>query len=178
MKRADALCVISRRGVCGGIASCLGLALVNCVDGHSTIIETGGLGSDNERADAGIDAPMTIDSGAAATCPPSGANDVGAPTAFALGKPVYQASGNFFVIRDSGGLYAVSARCTHEGVTVIDDGTQLVCKKHGATFTYDGDVTNPPAFFPLVHYEMCALSNGHVGVVISQVVAKTQRLMA
>jgi nitrite reductase/ring-hydroxylating ferredoxin subunit len=175
MKRADALCVISRRGVCGGIASCLGLALVNCVDGHSTVIETGGLGSDNERADAGADSPMMIDSGPAATCPQTGAADVGAPGAFA--KPVYFASGNFFVIRDSGGLYAVSARCTHEGVTVVDDGTQLLCMKHGATFTYDGDVTMGPAFFPLVHFEMCTLSNGHVGVVVSQIVAKTQRLM-
>jgi nitrite reductase/ring-hydroxylating ferredoxin subunit len=176
MKRADALHVISRRGVCGGLASCLGLALVNCVDGHSTVIGTGGLGSDDERADAGVDAPMIIDSGPAPTCPMTGATDVGAPSAFT--KPVYFASGNFFVIRDSGGLYAVSARCTHDGVTVVDDGTQLFCMRHGALFTYDGDVTKGPAFFPLVHFEMCTLANGHVGVVVSQIVAKTQRLMA
>jgi Rieske Fe-S protein len=55
---------------------------------------------------------------------------------------------------------------------------QLFCSKHGATFTYDGDATKGPAFFPLLHFEMCTLSNGHVGVVTSQTVPKTQRLLA
>jgi len=179
MKRAEGLCVISRRGLCGGLASCLGLVLVDCVDGHSNVVQTGALdGPGSERSDAAIDTGMPIDSGPAPSCPTSGVTDVGAPSSFVAGTPVYVASGNFFVIRDAGGLYALTARCTHEGVTVVDDTTQLVCKKHGATFTYDGDVTNGPAFFPLVHYEMCTLSNGHVGVVISQIVAKTQRLAA
>jgi hypothetical protein len=39
-------------------------------------------------------------------------------------------------------------------------------------------VTMGPAVVPLVHFEMCTLSNGHVGVVTSQTVSKTQRLMA
>jgi nitrite reductase/ring-hydroxylating ferredoxin subunit len=153
--------------------------MVNCIDGHSTVVGTGPLGGPaDEHADAAVDAPGTIDSGTTATCPSTGASDVGAPSSFAVGKPVYVSTGNFFVVRDSGGLYAVSARCTHEGITVNDDGTQLVCPKHGATFTYNGDVTMGPAFFPLVHYEMCTLANGHVGVVTSQLVAETQRLMA
>jgi nitrite reductase/ring-hydroxylating ferredoxin subunit len=178
MRRADGLWVISRRGFCGGVASCLGLALVDCTDGNLSAIQTGGLGSSGERTDAGVDTGTPIDSGPGASCPASGTTDVGAPGAFVAGKPVYVASGNFFVVRDSGGLYALTARCTHEGVTVEDTGTELLCRRHRATFTYDGDVTNGPAFVPLVHYEMCTLSNGHVGVVVSHTVSKAQRLLA
>ena len=200
-KRSEGLHVITRRGFCGSFASCVGLALAGCTDGNLNVVQTGGLnGSDGEgngsgsggsgsggsgsgMVDAGVsmhDAGGTMHDagGMAATCPTTGATDVGAPSSFTLDHPVYNSSGNFFVVRDSGGLYALSARCTHQGVTVVVDTGEFFCPAHGATFDFDGNVTGGPALANLVHYAMCTLSNGHVGVVKSQIVSQSQRLMA
>ncbi|MEO8840407.1 MAG: Rieske (2Fe-2S) protein [Kofleriaceae bacterium] len=95
---------------------------------------------------------------------------------FTLNTPVYIASGRFFVVRDSAGLFAVSARCTHQGVTVAISGTQYRCPAHGATFMFNGTVTGGPASSSLVHFSMCTLGNGHVGVSTTTVPAST-RLM-
>lgn len=186
MKRAEGLLVVTRRGFCGGVASCLGLAIAGCTDGDTSVVQTGGLsGPDGEHSGSGsgsgsgtIDAGVPGDGGTAATCPSTGATDVGSPSAFVLNKPVYFSSGNFFVVRDSGGLYALTARCTHQGVTVEALTSEFYCPAHGATFDFDGTVTGGPALTNLVHYEMCMLSNGHVGVVKSQTVSQSQRLMA
>ncbi len=89
---------------------------------------------------------------------------------------MYISSGNFFVVRDSGGLYALTARCTHQGVTVQVDSGQFYCPAHGATFDYDGNVLGGPTSTNLVHYAMCTLANGHVGVNKSQTVSQSQRL--
>jgi Rieske Fe-S protein len=91
-------------------------------------------------------------------------------------KPVYFSTGNFFVVRDSGGLYALTAKCTHQGTKVVVSGTQFSCPSHGATFTFNGAVTAGPANAPLVHYELCILANGNVGVTTTTTVAATTRL--
>ncbi len=193
MRRSDGLTVVSRRAFCGAFAGCAGAVLAACTDGDGTVlVQTGGLnGPDGENPGTGsgsgmhLDAGVKMDSGSmqmdaatGATCPSTGATDVGAPTSFTTGKPVYNSSGNFFVVRDSGGLYALTARCTHQGVTVQDDGSEFYCPAHGATFTYNGVVTGGPTSTNLVHYEMCTLSNGHVGVVKSQTVSASTRLNA
>jgi nitrite reductase/ring-hydroxylating ferredoxin subunit len=191
MRRSDGLNVVSRRHFCGGMATCLGIALVHnaCTDGDgSSIVDTGALdgpdgshgsgsgsGSHNPPPDAAMGGS---DSGTGGSCPSSGVTDVGAPSTFTLNKPVYFSSGNFFVVRDSGGLYALTARCTHQGVTVQVSGSEFYCPAHGATFDFDGNVTGSPAFTNLVHYEMCTMSSGHVGVVKSTTVAQSQRLVA
>jgi nitrite reductase/ring-hydroxylating ferredoxin subunit len=113
-----------------------------------------------------------------ATCPTTGAIDVGAPSAFLLNQPVYKSNGNFFVVRDSGGLYALTARCTHEGATCVTSSGVLYCPRHGAEFDYNGGIITGPVFTGLVHYEMCTLTNGNVGVVVSMTVPKSQRLVA
>ncbi len=192
MRRSDGLHVVSRRQFCGAFAGCVSLALAACTDGDGTVlVQTGGLnGPDGENPGTGsgsgsgsgsakMDAGVGMDSGSSGgTCPATGATDVGAASTFTSNKPVYFSSGNFFVVRDSGGLYALTARCTHQGVTVTDDGSEFYCPAHGATFNYDGTVTGGPAATNLVHYAMCTLANGHVGVVKSQTVAQSQRLMA
>jgi nitrite reductase/ring-hydroxylating ferredoxin subunit len=106
-----------------------------------------------------------------------GAIDVGMPSSFSLNQPVYVASKNVFIVRDASGLYALTARCTHQGVTVDARTTEFYCTGHGATFNFNGDVTHGPATTPLQHYAMCMLSNGHVGVDTSMPVAKTVRLV-
>jgi cytochrome b6-f complex iron-sulfur subunit len=93
-----------------------------------------------------------------------------------LNKPVYFASKNVFVVRDTNGLYALTARCTHQGVTVVAHTSNFFCPGHGATFSFNGDVTLGPAATPLQHYAMCTLANGNVGVNMGMPVAKTVRL--
>ena len=165
MKKSDALAVISRRQFCEGLAGCLGIAAV---------ASCGGSSSGTTDAPNMPDAPG---SGSGATCG-TGATDVGTASTFVLNKPVYFSSGNFFVVRDSGGLYALTARCTHQGVTVQAQTSQFYCNGHGGTFDFNGNPTGGPVFSPLVHYAMCTLANGHVGVNKSQTVAQSQRLNA
>jgi Rieske Fe-S protein len=162
MRRPPALVTLTRRDVCGGLAACIGAAVV------------AGCGGDPGTAPA--DAPPDT-SGSGASCT-TGGTDVGDPTTFVTGTPRYFSTGNFFVVRDAGGLYALTARCTHQGATISAVTNGFHCPRHGAEFDLNGAVTLGPAASPLVHYEMCDLGNGHVGVNIAKTVAATQRLTA
>lgn len=132
-----------------------------------------GCGGDSSQT---VDAPPPDSSGAA--CGTTGITDVGAATTFTLNKPVYFASKNIFVVRDAGGLYALTARCTHQGVTVVARTSNFYCPGHGATFNFNGDVTLGPANSPLQHYALCTLPNGNIGVNTTMPVAKTVRFNA
>jgi nitrite reductase/ring-hydroxylating ferredoxin subunit len=112
-----------------------------------------------------------------ATCG-TGAIDVGAPSTFLTNKPVYNSTGRFFVVRDAGGLFAVTARCTHEGAICAVSGSDYRCPRHGALFTFDGTIVSGPVVTPLQHYAMCTLPSGNVGVDTTKTVAKSVRLVA
>jgi cytochrome b6-f complex iron-sulfur subunit len=157
MKRPDALFTISRRQFCTGMAGGVGIALA------------AGCGS---SGGAVLDAPA----GTGGVCPTTGAIDVGAPSTFMLNMPVYFATGFVFVVRDANGLYALTARCPHQGFTTRVQGTYFLCPRHGSEFSFDGAVLIGPAAQPLVHYAMCTLDGGHVGVLTSQTVADSERL--
>jgi nitrite reductase/ring-hydroxylating ferredoxin subunit len=189
MKRAPGL-VVTRREFCAFAGA---IAVASCTGGGPAAISTGGLsgGGDDDGSPADADngqhdgnegsgSGSGSGSGMAATCPSSGATDVGAPTTFTANTPVYFSTGKYFVIRDSGGLYAMTAVCTHEGATCDYESAQsdIYCPRHGATFTLNGAVTQGPATKALNHYAMCTLSNGHVGVISSQTVSATTRLDA
>ena len=185
MRRAEGLAVLSRREVCSAFASCVGLAIVaSCTDGDVGAIQTGGLngadgtetGVDAGMHDAGVNPPT--DSGPAPTCPSTGVTDVGTPGTFTTNHPVYFSTAKFFVVRDSGGLYALTAKCTHEGATTVVQGSDFYCPRHGAQFTFNGAVVSGPVITGLVHYAMCTLAGGHVGVITSQTVSASQRLNA
>ena len=158
MKRLDVLTAISRRQFCSGLAGCVGIAAV--------------AGCASPPQAQAIDAPFA----SGGVCPTTGALDVGAPSTFMLNMPVYFAMGFVFVVRDASGLYALTARCPHQGFTTIVEGSYIVCPRHGSEFTFDGAVVTGPAFQPLVHYAMCTLDNGHVGVLTSQTVSDSERL--
>mgnify|MGYP001548056224 CR=1 FL=1 len=158
MKRPDVLFTISRRQFCSGVAGCVGLAMAAGCGGSSD--------------GPGIDAPAQ----SGGVCPTTRALDVGAPSTFTLNTPVYFAMGFVFVVRDANGLYALTARCPHQGFTTRVEGTDFVCPRHGSQFSFDGAVLTGPATQPLVHYAMCTLDNGHVGVLTSQTVSDSERL--
>ena len=181
MRRADGLYDLSRRQFVGVVAGCAGLALAGCTDGDQRgAIQTGGLngpdGMDGSHLpDAG---GPHADAAVSATCPATGATDVGAPATFAANTPVHFTTGNFFVVRDTNGLYALTARCTHEGATCVTQSGNFYCPRHGATFTYNGGIISGPVVTGLVHYAMCTLAGGHIGVIASQTVSASQRLVA
>ena len=162
MRRTPELVTFTRREVCGGLAVCVGAAVV------------AGCGGDS----SGVTADAPPDTGGSGGACATGAADVGAPTTFTTNKPVYFSTGNFFVVRDAGGLYALTARCTHEGATTVAQTSDFYCPRHGAMFDFNGTVTRGPAVTPLIHYAMCMLPNGHVGVNTTMTVAKTTRLSA
>ncbi|CAN5922358.1 hypothetical protein BH11MYX3_BH11MYX3_03520 [soil metagenome] len=161
--------------------------LAGCTDGGLGAIQTGplGAGDDAPPIDAhtgGADGSTMTDAGMAdasmgAVCTGS-PTDVGAPTAFTLNTPVYISAGKFFVVRDSGGVYAVSAACTHEGVICTVSSMRFRCPRHGALFTLNGAIVSGPVNRPLVHYSMCTMANGHLGVTTASIVPATTRLAA
>lgn len=166
MRRSDKLYDISRRAFCTiAGAGGLGLVLSGCSDSGS--------------------APDANPGDASGPVCATDATDVGAASAFVLGTPVYVASGLFYVVRDAGGLYAMSALCTHQGALTClgtADGcsasaaTVIFCQRHGALFSFDGTVVRGPASVTLAHFAMCDLSNGHVGVLTTMKVSASVRL--
>lgn len=198
MRRSEKLVELSRRDFCG--LACLGLAVAACTSGIGAI-QTGGLdpGDGTSTPPDGSSPDPLQDAGTTGTHDAAGAHDagttgspdaatgvactttmidVGAASAFALNTPVYVSAAKCFIVRDAGGLYAVSARCTHAGVTVAVSGTRYLCPAHGAQFQFNGDIISGPVSVPLSHFAMCNTTNGHVAVETSLTVSKTQRLMA
>lgn len=66
----------------------------------------------------------------------------------------YRKLGNFFLLADSRGVYALSSVCTHAGCSVRSVGTDLECPCHGSAFDRAGAVTAGPAKAPLPHFEV------------------------
>ena len=183
MRRAPGLIELSRRDFC---ALACGIALVGCSDSDSTIVQTGALGPGGGGDDDAnpIDAPDQPPSdgsvptdGAAANACVGTATDCGAPSSYVVGTPQYFSSGKFFVVRDSGGIYALTARCTHEGATMVVQSGDFYCPRHGAKFTLVGGIISGPVITGLVHYSACLLPNGNVGVQTATTVSSTTRLV-
>jgi Rieske Fe-S protein len=73
-----------------------------------------------------------------------------------------------FLGRDSRGLYAMSAACTHAGcmLSVTSSGAtpELVCPCHASLFDVNGAVTHGPARTPLQHFQVDVASDGSITV--------------
>lgn len=66
----------------------------------------------------------------------------------------YRKLGNFFLLADAKGVYAVSSLCTHAGCSVHAAGGSFECPCHGSAFDLAGAVTAGPAKLPLRHFEV------------------------
>jgi Rieske Fe-S protein len=66
----------------------------------------------------------------------------------------YRRLGNFFLVADARGIYAVSSVCTHAGCSVRAAGGAFECPCHGSAFDLGGVVTAGPAKLPLKHFEV------------------------
>jgi cytochrome b6-f complex iron-sulfur subunit len=170
MKRSDGLYDITRRT-------------------FVTLAGAGGLGlvaACSSSTESAIDAaPSNQDAPASGGCSTAGV-DVGAAATYMLNVPVIIAAKRLVIVRDSGGLYAMSSACTHQGQTVCigsttacsTTGMDLYCTRHGAAFSFTGAVVRGPATTPLPHYAMCTLANGNLGVLTTMIVAATTRFQA
>lgn len=90
----------------------------------------------------------------------------------------YRNLGNFFLIRDATGIYAMTAVCTHMGCTVgLPTGTTITCPCHGSQYDLGGGNLVGPAASPLVHLAVTEPSPGAPLVVdTAQTVAASVRL--
>ncbi len=98
----------------------------------------------------------------------------GESAGIAAGSARVVEDGPFVIARDEGGLYAMSARCTHMGCTVGVEGGQLPCPCHGAVFDMNGQVVEGPARTPLDHFQV-TVEGGTVSVDTTQVVPAETR---
>jgi Rieske Fe-S protein len=124
----------------------------------------------------------------------AGTFDVGKPADYAgMGMfKVQNQSASVLLVRDAGGLYALSSLCTHEccdmnsvvqgqqvGTIVNVGGAPTIrCNCHFSVFKADGSVQKGPANNPLPAYQLSLGCDGVLYVDTTVVVPNTQRLMA
>lgn len=100
----------------------------------------------------------------------------GAAADFPLGALTPLANGPVFIGRDEGGLFALSAICTHLGCTVARNGDELACPCHGSRFAARGANLTGPATRPLPYLALTLNDEGLVEVNLAQVVEPGSRL--
>jgi Rieske Fe-S protein len=73
----------------------------------------------------------------------------------------YRKEGRFFLLADAGGIYALTAICTHRGCTVHAEGDEgFGCPCHDSEYDRQGAVTQGPAQRPLRHFQVRESSPG------------------
>jgi len=81
--------------------------------------------------------------------------------------------------RDAGGLYAMTAICTHQQCDISQGGavsaSGLQCNCHGARFSTTGAVISGPAKSPLEHFQVDLAATGAITVQLGTVVSDTTR---
>lgn len=109
--------------------------------------------------------------------PPTGPVSASNVSALSVGTMITLS--NIVVARDAGGVYAMSAVCTHAGCLLEDVSDTisagLYCPCHGSAFDGDGAVTRGPARAALQHYAVTIAADGTITVDGSQPVSADVR---
>ena len=100
----------------------------------------------------------------------------GPPADFPPGVLTSLTNGPVLMGRDGGGLFALSAICTHLGCTVARRGEELDCPCHGSRFAADGTNLQGPANRPLPYLALVLNAGGKVEVNLTQTVEPSFRL--
>jgi nitrite reductase/ring-hydroxylating ferredoxin subunit len=81
--------------------------------------------------------------------------------------------------RDSGGVYAMTLICTHEGCDMASQGSVspqgISCSCHGSRFDVNGNVLAGPANAPLEHFQVTIDATGAISIDASISVAEATR---
>jgi len=72
----------------------------------------------------------------------------------------YRKQGGFYLVADAGGIYALTAICTHNGCKVRLEDKGFSCPCHDSAYDLQGTVLQGPARFPLKHLEVAEQSPG------------------
>lgn len=90
----------------------------------------------------------------------------------------YRNLGNFFLVKDAGGIYAMTAVCTHMGCIVgAPADSKITCPCHGSQYDLGGANLVGPATQPLVHFAVTEPTQGGFLVVnTAATVAASTRL--
>ena len=107
--------------------------------------------------------------------PVCGDGSLGPVSMFAMDTLTVVRAARVIVGRDAGGLFAVSAVCTHQGYDLSVQNQQIVClnepvESHGTVFDRDGRVLTGPA--------PSALANLRVSVCDGRVFVGSERVPA
>jgi cytochrome b6-f complex iron-sulfur subunit len=100
---------------------------------------------------------------------------IGFPEEFTVGSEARFEEANFFVFRDSEGIYAISGVCTHLGCSVARSPEGYACPCHGSRFESKGEVTRGPAPRALPWLEVGRAADGQLVVYADSEVAKGTR---
>jgi Rieske Fe-S protein len=119
-----------------------------------------------------------VGAGAAGCANPGGSQPSG-PIALGNVKDLppgsFRVMGEVVLARDSGGVYAMSAVCTHAGCPTRVSGAGLFCPCHGSVFDQDGNVTRGPARQALPHFQVDIAGDGAITVQASTLVSSRTR---
>jgi len=85
---------------------------------------------------------------------------VSLPETLAAGEPFLPPGRSVVLVRDGGGVFAVSRVCTHLGCIVQPTPAGFDCPCHGSRFAPDGSVVKGPAPKPLKWHAVAALGGG------------------
>src|SRR5262249_42497515 len=131
----------------------------------------------------------TTGTGSACTMNPPGTK-LGKPTDYATAGLHIVTNTGILIGRDSGGLYALTAICTHQhcDMSAVDAqgpfgklatrGQDITCLCHGSEFSAAGTVVQGPAFTALKAYALALGCDGFLYANKAHTVANTVRLMA
>jgi cytochrome b6-f complex iron-sulfur subunit len=110
------------------------------------------------------------------------------PTRFRAGNPLDYPEGTVrfnreqraYVVGVSGGIYALSAVCTHLGCITrfVSDENVIACPCHGSRFDLEGNVVHGPAPRPLPWLEVTADEAGNLLVDTAIVILRGKVLKA
>jgi cytochrome b6-f complex iron-sulfur subunit len=100
---------------------------------------------------------------------------IGFPEQFAAGSETRFEQESFFVFRDAGGIYAISAVCTHLGCSVGRSSEGFACPCHGSRFSASGEVLGGPAPRALPCLEVGRAADGQLVVYADNEVAEGTR---
>jgi len=101
---------------------------------------------------------------------------LGDPKSYTEGVPIYAAEPRVYVLRNSAGLRAMSASCTHLGCTVRAEGEGYVCPCHGSRYDEEGKVVGGPAPAALLFYRLAVDGRGRLEVDLGEAVPPAEHL--
>ena len=98
----------------------------------------------------------------------------GGPLDYPEGTIRFDRERKAYVVGTAGGVYALSAVCTHLGciTRLVSDENAIACPCHGSRFDLEGNVTHGPAPRPLPWLEVTQDADGNLVVDTSVVIPR------